>query len=104
MDKKTLNDFLNFRSLVSFSVIKYLYVIGVVLIGLGFIISIISIPFLRVDFFTKVIFFPIASIVYFIINVIWRLTCENIILMFSIHEILSKQLKENANSSHKIGF
>lgn len=93
MDKKRLSDFLNFRSLVSFSVTKYLYIIGAILINLSFILFLIFIPFLDLNLFTKIALFPITSIAILITNVIWRLTCEKIILMFSIHEILSKQLK-----------
>lgn len=95
MNKKTMNDFLNFRSLVSFSVIKYFYIIGVVLISIGFVISIIAIPFTKSPILTKIAFFPLSTLVFLIVNIIWRLICEQIILMFSIHEILSKQLKEN---------
>lgn len=93
MNKNVLNDFFNFRLLVSFSVVKYLYIVGAVLINLSFVFFIFAIPFFKADFYYKIALLPLSSIVVLITNIIWRLICEQIILMFSIHEILSKQLK-----------
>ena len=68
-------DFFNFRYMVSNTVIKTVYVLGVAAIAVSGLVALFSDPF------TALVGFVIG-------NGLWRLFCEGVVLMFSIHEVL----------------
>jgi len=91
--------------MISFSFIEYLYISVAILINA---IAIISMTLIMVipDFISeKYNFFRVLGtllliiIVTAIINLLWRLICEKRILMFSIHEMLSKLVKDGGEKN-----
>lgn len=70
-------DFFTFRKMVSITIIKFLYILGLFMITLG------GLSGLFVE--------PLAGIATLIIgNLFWRIFCESLILVFSIHQELVK--------------
>ena len=69
------NDFFSFREMVSMQIIKIVYILGMIFITIGGIITMFD-NFL----------IGLGAIV--LGNLIWRLICESSILLFSIHDIL----------------
>jgi len=70
-------DFFTFRKMVSITIIKFLYILGLFLITLGG----LGVLFQQ----------PLAGIATLIIgNLYWRIFCELLILGFSIHQELVK--------------
>lgn len=70
-------DFFTFRKMVSITIIKFLYILGLFVITLG------GLSGLFVE--------PLAGIATLIIgNLFWRIFCESLILVFSIHQELVK--------------
>ncbi|HSH50554.1 MAG TPA: DUF4282 domain-containing protein [Bacteroidales bacterium] len=69
-------EFLEFKTMVSSLLIKILYALGVIVITIGGIISLFS------DFWIG-----LGTIIFG--NLFWRLMCEAIIVVFSIHDVLT---------------
>ncbi|WP_286826690.1 DUF4282 domain-containing protein [Microcystis sp. LSC13-02] len=70
-------DFFTFRKMVSITIIKFLYILGLFLITLGG----LGVLFQQ----------PLAGIATLIIgNLYWRIFCEALIIVFSIHQELVK--------------
>jgi len=69
-------EFLEFKTMVSSVLIKILYALGVIVITIYGIISLFSGSFLE----------GLGSIIFG--NLFWRLLCEGIIVVFSIHDEL----------------
>ncbi|MCA2622955.1 MAG: hypothetical protein IM507_19580 [Microcystis sp. M20BS1] len=70
-------DFFTFRKMVSITIIKFLYILGL------FMITLVGLSGLFVE--------PLAGIATLIIgNLFWRIFCESLILVFSIHQELVK--------------
>lgn len=68
-------EFLEFKTMVSSLLIKILYALGVLVITIGGIISLFD------DFLIG-----LGAIIFG--NLFWRLICEAIIVVFSIHDVL----------------
>jgi len=97
MQTEILNNWLNFRKMISFSFVKYMYIGVTVIINIACLIIAILMMFAPglfssdgYNFFRTIGHLILLVIVTLIINLIWRLICEKAILMFSIHEMLSK--------------
>lgn len=69
-------EFFEFKTMVSSLLIKILYALGVIVITIYGIISLFSGSFLA----------GLGTIIFG--NLFWRLMCEAIIVMFSIHDVL----------------
>ncbi len=69
-------EFLEFKTMVSSLLIKILYALGVIVITIGGLISLFSDSFLM----------GLGAIIFG--NLFWRLLCEAIIVVFSIHDLL----------------
>jgi len=77
-----MNDFFDFKKLITNSIIKILYIVGMVLITLSGIIAM---------FTNSTIMGVLGGILVLTFgNVFWRLGCEGTIIIFSIHELLHK--------------
>lgn len=70
-------DFFSFRKMVSSAILKFIYVIGLIAITLGGITQIFSQPVNGIGII-------IGG------NLFWRIFCESLILLFSIHQELVK--------------
>ncbi len=78
-----MNDFFGFKTMVSTIIVKVVYILGVFNLFLGGIVAI----FIPEEYgMPHNILIGIGIIV--IGNLAWRLLCEGIILIFSIHESL----------------
>jgi hypothetical protein len=77
-------DFINFREMVATKIIKFVYVSVTILIILSgvvqFLMNIFSNPLYAIGLIFGII----------LINVFWRIVCELLILLFSIHQELVK--------------
>ncbi len=70
-------DFFTFRKMVSITIIKFLYILGLFMITLGGLSGLFQ--------------QTLAGIATLIIgNLFWRIFCESLILVFSIHQELVK--------------
>ena len=74
-----MNDFLTFRKMVSTTLITYSYLAGACMLTFGGIFYLVSGGM-------NSLYGLLALTVG---NLVWRLICENIIVVFSIHELLS---------------
>ena len=74
-----MEDYFNFRTMISSGLIKIIYVLGAIVIIMG------SIYFMFQDNDIPIILSLLSIIAG---NLLWRLICETIILFFSIHEEL----------------
>jgi hypothetical protein len=77
-------DFINFREMVATKIIKFVYVCVTILITLSgvvqFLMNIFSNPLYAIGLLLGIL----------LINVFWRIVCELLILLFSIHQELVK--------------
>ncbi|MBA3921066.1 MAG: DUF4282 domain-containing protein [Nostocaceae cyanobacterium] len=77
-------DFINFREMVATKIIKFVYVsVAILLILSGvvqFLMNIFSNPLYAIGLFFGIL----------LINIFWRIICELLILLFSIHQELVK--------------
>ena len=70
-----MNDYLEFRTMISSGLIKVVYVVGFAFISLAGIVGLFSAP--------------VPALVLLVVgNGLWRLFCEGVVLVFSIHELL----------------
>ncbi len=79
MEDNLFAEFFTFRKMVSFSLIKGLYILGIItiiIVGLG------------LQQFGMNLF--VSLIVIVAGNLFWRVSCELLILLFSIHQELMK--------------
>lgn len=87
--------FFTFRTMLTPILIRVLYIAGAVLITVGLLAALIIAPRdATVEATLLRLFGTLLGIV--VLNVLWRLLCEGIIILFSIHEVLvsiDKQLK-----------
>ncbi|MCK5772955.1 MAG: DUF4282 domain-containing protein [Thermoplasmata archaeon] len=99
--KRTIGNYLGFRWLITPTIIKILHVLGLIILNLGmlgsFIVGLIVLiaGSTQVDLegsikILAIVGFVIVSfIMFFLVNILWRMACENVILFFSIHEMIS---------------
>jgi len=84
MESKELKDFFGFRKMISFSLLKYIYIVGtIVIIGWG--IS-IMLKATTADIIAGVLTIILGSL-------FWRICCELWILFFSLHDLVKKTEK-----------
>jgi len=72
-----LQDFFTFRVMVSITIIKFLYILGLFFITLAGLVGLFQQG-------------SIGIAILFIGNLFWRIFCESLILAFSIHQELVK--------------
>ena len=91
-----LKEFIDFRILITTYVIKVVYVLGLLIITLaGFVSFLAGITKTEVYFFPKGVWGVIWGVFAIIfVNIIWRLFCEWLIIMFNIQDILVSVEKE----------
>jgi hypothetical protein len=79
-----LGDYFDFRELITPALIKLFYALGAFVLSAGSLISIFSPHIIGkqgVD--------PVRAVLFLILgNVLWRMVCEAVILIFSVHEVL----------------
>jgi hypothetical protein len=104
--------FFDFRSLVSTSIIKVLYLMGAIILTLLSIVQIV-VSLIILNGHTVIdLFQPFAAgdqglrifisiLVLTLGNLFWRLLCEGWILLFSMHEILSSIERELKRRNEK---
>lgn len=81
-----MGNFLAFRNMISGVLIKVSYLLGaIVLTGYGLMLT--AAPFISNDSNRGLMFLVGIGLVT-VGNVVWRLLCESIIVVFSIHELL----------------
>lgn len=77
-------DFINFREMVATKIIKFVYVSVTILIIISgvvqFLMNIFSNPLYAIGLILGIL----------LINIFWRIVCELLILLFSIHQELVK--------------
>ena len=78
--------FFSFRTMISTTLIKIIYILGMIGFTIGGVIKIIQANQSESDF-GKNIFIGFCIVV--LGNIVWRIVCEIWILLFSIHDILS---------------
>ncbi|MBT9131461.1 MAG: hypothetical protein DDT42_01658 [candidate division WS2 bacterium] len=74
-----MKDFFGFRTMVSTSVIKFIYIMGMIALTISGIVMLFQGDEERILIGVGTIIFG---------NLFWRVICEGGILLFSIHEIL----------------
>jgi predicted RNA-binding Zn-ribbon protein involved in translation (DUF1610 family) len=91
--------FFSFRQLITPSIIKFIYIIGmIIIIILGIVVMFTGMPGSSYGYYRDAgataaqIFVGILIIV--VGNFLWRVLCENIIIIFNIHDILN-EIAEN---------
>ena len=86
-----MNDFLAFRLMISAGLIKVIYPLGVLLI---IVLTAVGLGFRPQDSILS-IFPPMAwdhALLFLLFgNIGWRIACEQMILLFSIHESLNRK-------------
>jgi len=81
-----IKDFLSFRKMITMSILKYIYIIGGVIIFVaGMVLSVASM--LTPD--SLLLGALLAIFGTLVAQIVWRLACEGVILLFSMHDILS---------------
>ncbi len=92
-------DFFSFRKLITPSIIKFVYIIGMIIIIIfGIVVMFSGLPrssygYYRDTGVTAAQIF-IGILIIFVGNFLWRVLCENIIVIFNIHDILN-EIAEN---------
>ena len=96
--KRTLGNYFSFRYMITPDIMKIVHIIGLIILNLamlgGFIagIYVLFSQDLGLDDYTVLILIGgiLGSIViFFWVNIEWRMICEWLILFFSMHEMLS---------------
>ncbi|MFQ6127022.1 MAG: DUF4282 domain-containing protein [Candidatus Heimdallarchaeota archaeon] len=90
--RQKMKDFFGFRKMVSTAIIKFIYILGVIVLTIGGIVMSFQIP--GIPGAVKILI-GLGAII--LGNLLWRIICEAWILVFSIHDILGsveKILKE----------
>ncbi len=99
--KRSISNYFGFRWLITPTIIKILHVMGLVLLNLamigafitGIIVLVVGSTQVDLEGSIKILaivgFIIVGLITFFIVNILWRMICENIILFFSIHEMIS---------------
>jgi Domain of unknown function (DUF4282) len=96
--KRTLGNYFSFRYMITPDIMKIVHVIGLIILNLamlgGFVVGIYALfsQDLGLDDYTVLILIGgiLGSIVvFFWVNIEWRMICEWLILFFSMHEMLS---------------
>lgn len=85
-----MNDFFGFNKMITESIVKVLYVFGMLLI------TVVSIYFIVNDNFIELGGF-IWWLILILGNIVWRIVCEGIIVVFSIYMNISS-INKNLNS------
>ena len=75
-----MNSFLNFNKLITTSIIKVVYLIGVLVVTIGSFVGMAQGD-------TNSVLAGLLGLT--LGNLIWRVFCENIIVLFNIHDTLS---------------
>lgn len=91
------DDFLSFKKMVTTSLIKWLYILGMIVVsGLGLFMFVAGSNTL----FGGEIFIFTGLVVIIFGNLVWRIMCESWIISFSLHETAVSILEEiRSNSS-----
>ena len=99
--KRTIGNYFGFRWLITPTIIKILHVLGLILLNLamlgsfivGLVVLIAGSTQVDLEGSIKILaivgFIIVGFITFFLVNILWRMACENIILFFSIHEMIS---------------
>ncbi len=99
--KRSLSNYFGFRWLITPTIIKILHIIGLILLNLamigsfitGIIVLVVGNTQVDLEGTIKILaiigFIIVGFITFFLVNILWRMICENIILFFSIHEMIS---------------
>jgi len=114
--KRTLGNYFSFRYMITPDIIKIIHVIGIIILNLtmlgGFIFGIYMLfsQDLGLEGYTAIVLIGgvLGSIVvFFIVNIIWRMFCEWLILFFSMPEMVStlegevKEVNKEVKGRHK---
>ena len=96
-----VKNFFNFNKLITTQLIKIIYIIGIIMIILGYIINILLIFLaaigvsdistyknLSIGIFGLIIFCIVGFLIMIILLIIWRMICEGIILKFITYDKL----------------
>ncbi len=96
---KGFGGYFSFRKLITPGIIKFIHVLGLILINLsllvgfagGIIAAVTGAYALDLEggmIAVGILVWIVATILsFFILNILWRMLCEQVILFFSIHEI-----------------
>lgn len=115
MGKRSFGNFFSFKWMITPDIIRIVYVIGLILQNLsllgGYIAGLIMIIMSYEDMglsstmlIVIIVVGTIASLILsLIMNLLWRMFCEQIILFFSIHETLVSIEDVNRQTSEKLG-
>jgi hypothetical protein len=85
-------EFFSFHEMVSMSILKIVYALGMVAL------TVVGIAMFFTGSNTNLM---IGLALIFIGNLVWRIICEGIILLFSIHELLSSINSKIGNENYK---
>ena len=78
--------YFSFKSLIGGSLIKIIYLLGVITIAISSVSTLFSFSIFPLN---GLLTFGIVCLFFIVGNFLWRIICERWILLFSIHEILS---------------
>ena len=96
--KRTLGNYFSFRYMITPDIMKIVHVIGLIILNLamlgGFVFGIYALFSMDLGLEVYTVFILIGGvlgsiIVFFFVNIEWRMLCEWLILFFSMHEMLS---------------
>ncbi len=99
--KRSIGNYFGFRWLITPTIIKILHVLGLIILNLamigafitGIIVLVVGSTQVDLEGTIKILaiigFIIVGFIAFFLVNLLWRMICENIILFFSIHEMIS---------------
>ena len=96
--KRTLGNYFSFRYMITPDIMKIVHVIGLIILNLamlgGFVFGIYALFSMDLGLEDYTVFILIGGvlgsiIVFFFVNIEWRMLCEWLILFFSMHEMLS---------------
>ena len=91
---KLNDDYFNFRSMVTPNLMTSLYVLVAIIINIGglFLIAFVAESDPNID----ILYFIGGLLLLLLLNIIWRILCEFMIILFSIHD----RLREISDNSH----
>lgn len=107
MGKRSMGNYFSFRWMITPDIIKIVFVIGFILLDLSLIGSLVSGIFYLVMLDLDTLYMAlgigggliVTILLMILLNLIWRMMCEYVILFFSIHEILSSIEGDSKNQN-----
>jgi len=85
-----MNDFFNFKQMISLNIVKLVYIIGVVFITLFGIFTMFGSMWHYSPFFVGFFTFLTGGAIIVFGNLFWRVICEYWVIFFSMHEHIIK--------------